>query len=208
MTLYPANLKLDDRLCTVIGGGRVAVRKVQSLLECQARVKVVSPELVPEFDLLTGCYEHVPRPYQSGDLTGSFLAIAATDDEATNRAVEAEAGSLGILLNVVDKPDQCNFYVPSTIRRGELMITISTGGQLPALAKRLRQQLEQQFPIEWSTLLKLLGEARLRVIAQVEDEDRKIECLTELASLDLLPLLAENDLDAAQAEIDQCISRY
>jgi len=186
----------------------VAARKAAALLECGALVKVVSPALDGEFETMDGNIEHVDRPYARGDLDGAFLVIAATDDDETNRAVEEEARSGNLMLNVVDKPEQCNFYVPSSIRRGELMITISTGGQLPALAKRLREQLEEEFPREWEPALELLGKARADVISRVKDEERKKQCLTDLAALDLVPLLQAGGPQAAQVEIDKCISRY
>ncbi|MCL5883613.1 MAG: bifunctional precorrin-2 dehydrogenase/sirohydrochlorin ferrochelatase [Actinobacteria bacterium] len=220
MVLYPANIKIEGRPCVIIGGGRVAARKAASLLECGARVRVVSPELDNGFDELAGGqaqgvadgrageFTHVARPYQAGDLEGSFLVIAATDDEAVNRAVEAEAQERGLLLNVVDKPEQCNFYVPSSVRRGELMLTVSTGGQLPALSKRLRRRFEEEFPAEWAMALELLGEARGQVISRLKDESRKKECLTELAALDLVPLLRDAGEPAARSEIEKCISRY
>ena len=177
-------------------------------MECGAIVKVVSPALDAEFETMDGGIEHIDRPYARGDLDGSFLVIAATDDDETNRAVEEEARSGGLMLNVVDKPEQCNFYVPSSVRRGELMITISTGGQLPALAKRLREQLEEEFPREWEPALELLGKARADVISRVKDEERKKQCLTDLAALDLVPLLQAGGPQAARVEIDKCISRY
>jgi len=205
--LYPANLKVEGRLCVIIGGGRVAARKAASLMECGATVRVVAPELDPGFGEL-GDFEHTARPYAQGDLEGAFLAIAATDDDAVNRAVEAEAQERRLFLNVVDKPEQCNFYVPSSVRRGDLMITVSTGGQLPALSKRLRRWLEEEFPNEWGPALELLGEARQQVISRIEDEQKKKECLTDLAALDLVPLLRSGGEDAARLEIEKCISRY
>lgn len=207
MALYPANLKIDGKPCVIIGGGRVASRKAVSLLECGARLKVVSPELDAAFGEV-GEFEHVARPYEPGDLEGAFLVIAATDDEAVNRAVEDEAQALQLLLNVVDKPEQCNFYVPSSVKRGELMLTVSTGGMLPALSKRLRKELEQEFPEEWEPALELLGEARGQVISRISDEEKKKECLTELAALDLIPLLRDGGESAARSEIERCISRY
>ena len=207
VALYPVNLRIDGRPCVIIGGGRVAARKAAALLDCGARLKVVSPELDPGFADLGVVFEHIARSYEPGDLAGAFLAIAATDDDMVNRAVEAEAARRQLLLNVVDKPGQCNFYVPSSVRRGELMLTVSTGGQLPALAKRLRRRIEREFPGEWAPALELLGEARGQVISRIEDEEKKKECLTELAALDLVPLLRDGNETAARSEIEKCISR-
>ncbi len=208
MELYPINLKVAGRLCTIIGGGRVASRKARALIDCGARLRVIAPELSPEFAELSGDCDFRERDYRPGDLEGSFLVIAATDDEQTNRAVEAEARKLDLPLNVVDRPEQCNFFVPSSVRRGDLLLTVGTGGQLPALSKRLRKELQEQFPEQWGEALELLGEARRRVIAGIEDEQSKRECLTELAALDLVTVLADGGREAAQAEIDRCISRY
>lgn len=208
MGLYPVNLKIAGRLCVIIGGGKVAARKAASLLECGAVVKVVSPALNEEFEQFHGQIDHVARPYHWGDLEGAFLAIAATDDDETNRSVEEEAHGRHVTLNVVDKPDQCDFYVPSVIRRGDLLLTVSTGGELPALSKRLRKQLEGEFPQEWARAITLLGEARREVISRISEESVKTKCLAELAALDLVPLIASGGEAAAQAEIERCISRY
>ncbi len=208
MALYPVNLKVGGRLCVIVGGGRVALRKTESLLECEAEVKVIAPVLDDGFTGLHGRFEYVARPYRWGDLGGAFLAIAATDDDTTNRAVEEEARGRHMLLNMVDKPGQCNFYVPSVIRRGELMISVSTGGELPALSRRLRRQLQEQFPEQWGRALELWGKARRRVLSQIHNKEEKQKCLTELAALDLAAALKAGGDTAAQAEIDKCISRY
>jgi precorrin-2 dehydrogenase/sirohydrochlorin ferrochelatase len=207
MMLYPLNLKVDGQPCTVIGGGKVAARKVATLLECGARVWTIAPQLDEDFEQLEG-FVHVNREYTEGDLEGAFLVIAATDDEATNRAVQAEAHTRGIILNVVDQPERCDFYVPSSIRRGDLLLTVSSGGQLPALSKRLRRNLEEVFPEEWGRVLELLGAARAVVITKNMDENKKRQCLTELAGLDLVRTMQEDGEDAVKTEIDACISRY
>lgn len=207
MILYPVNLNLAGRQCIVVGGGKVAARKVGDLLECGAGVRVISPELDEGFQGLAG-FAHEPRCYREGDLEGAFLAIAATDDEAVNTAVVAEAESRGVILNVVDQPERCDFQVPASVRRGELLITVSSGGRLPALSKRLRRQLEAGFPEEWGRVLELLGEARIRVVVGIEDEQRKRQCLAELAGLDLVEALRQGGEEAVMREIDTCISRY
>lgn len=205
--LYPANLDLEGRPCVVIGGGKVAARKAGDLLDCGAQVTVVSPALDDEFRVL-GAFAHEARAYREGDLEDAFLAIAATDDEAVNGAVTAEAAERGILLNVVDQPDQCDFQVPSSVRRGDLLITISTGGRLPALSRRIREQLEEEFPAEWGRVLQLLGDARARAIAGIADELEKRKCLAELAGLDLVGVMRRDGEEAVRTEIDKCISRY
>jgi precorrin-2 dehydrogenase/sirohydrochlorin ferrochelatase len=184
------------------------LRKAKSLLDCGAVLRVIAPEFAPDFDRLGGGLERVERSYRPGDLQGSFLAIAATDDEEANRSIEKEAHDSGIPLNVVDRPEQCSFYVPSSVRRGDLLLTVSTGGQLPALSKRLRKELQQRYIEEWAPALELLGEARRRVISSMDDEDTKQKCLAAMASLDLAEIIRSEGEEAARVEIEKCISRF
>ncbi|MBT9584827.1 bifunctional precorrin-2 dehydrogenase/sirohydrochlorin ferrochelatase [bacterium] len=160
--LYPLNLKLQDQPCVVVGGGEIAWRKTQSLLECGAHVRLVAPELHPELENLktTGHFDHIPRPYQPGDLNGARLVVCATDDTEVNLQVFAEGQAQGSLVNVVDVPDLCDFYVPAVVRRGALQLTISTQGRCPGLSGHLRQQLETQFDPGWGNYVELLEEAR------------------------------------------------
>jgi precorrin-2 dehydrogenase/sirohydrochlorin ferrochelatase len=164
---YPVNLVgLADRRCIVVGGGEVAQRKVESLLEAGAeRVVVISPRLTHKLRALLQAnrIEHRPRGYQQGDLEGAFVVIAATHDPDVNRDVWQEAQERRLLINVVDDPHHCNFFVPSVVRRGDLTISISTGGQDPALSARLRQELEPRFGREYAAFLEIAGALRDRV---------------------------------------------
>jgi siroheme synthase-like protein len=159
---YPVCFDLRGRPCVVIGGGTVAARKVEGLLECGARVTVVAPVLGPaltqwEHD---GRIEARRRPYAAGDLEGAALAIAATDDRAVNAVVAQEARARGVWLNAADDPERCDFILPAVIRRGDLQVAISTGGRSPALARRVREDLERLLPAEYADLLPLLAEVR------------------------------------------------
>ncbi|MEJ2032600.1 MAG: bifunctional precorrin-2 dehydrogenase/sirohydrochlorin ferrochelatase [Deltaproteobacteria bacterium] len=168
MHYYPVNLKIAGRPCLVIGGGRVAERKVKGLLACAAKVTVISPELTAELASLHRENRIIwrNRPYRSGDLTGAFLAIAATDDEQTQEAVQKEAERENILLNIADVPQRCNFILPSFLSRGDLTIAVSTGGKSPALAKQIREQLEERFGPEYANYLDLLGAVRAVILQQ------------------------------------------
>jgi siroheme synthase-like protein len=159
---YPISLDIDGKRCVVVGGGEVALRKVNTLLEHDAIVQVMSMELCPELEELfaAGRIMAAKRPYADGDLAGAFLVIAATDDAGTNRRVVAEAGKINALVNVVDVPDLSNFIVPSHLRRGDLSIAVSTGGASPALARRIRERLETEFGDEYAALLALVGQVR------------------------------------------------
>ena len=157
-TGYPAILTLDGRPGVVIGGGVIGERKVRSLLDAGAIVTVITPEATRGVHDLArdGTITLVERSYREGDLADAAVVIASTDDPAVNRAIYAEATARGIPVNVVDDVEHCTFIAPSIIRRGDLMITISTGGTCPALAVRIRERLEAEFGDEYERFLGLI----------------------------------------------------
>jgi precorrin-2 dehydrogenase/sirohydrochlorin ferrochelatase len=161
MTHYPIILT-GPLAAVVIGGGQVAERKVQGLLQGGAEVTVISPRLSSTLAHLaqTGHIRAILRCYLPGDLAGARLAIAATNDAAVNAAVAEEACQLGCLINVVDDPQRCTFYVPAVIRRGEVAVSVSTAAASPALARYLRRQLEASIPPEYGQLAGILAELR------------------------------------------------
>lgn len=150
----------------VVGGGRVAARKVKGLLASEASVRVVSPDLGADLDALArgGAIKWSARSYRSDDLEGAFLVIAATDDEAVQKQVFIDAEKKRLLVNVADVPARCNFILPALLRRGDLCLAVSTGGKSPALAKVLRKELEKRFGPEYKILVDFLGELRPAVI--------------------------------------------
>lgn len=159
---YPVALELSGRRCVVTGGGREAEGKARALLEADADVVVIAPHLSEGVNALVrrGEVTHIPRRYQRGDLAGAFLVIAADSDRAIRAAVFAEAEAERVLCNAVDDVEHCHFAVPSIVRRGELLLAISTGGRAPALAKRLRRRLGAQFGWQWEALVDVIGEVR------------------------------------------------
>lgn len=167
MKYFPVNLQIAERKCVVIGGGRVAARKVATLLECGGLVEVISPELVEELRerYQQGQLVWRDRPYQPGDLAGAFLVIAATDDEEVQAAVYAEASAANQLINVADVPRRCNFILPAVVSRGDLVITVSTAGQSPVLARRIRKQLAEAYGDEYGSVVKIMGRLRPAVLA-------------------------------------------
>jgi precorrin-2 dehydrogenase/sirohydrochlorin ferrochelatase len=150
----------------VVGGGRVAERKIQSLRKAGAIVKVVSPRLTAGLKRLKdeNKIRHLCRTYRSGDLQSAYLVVAATDERDTNEKVFREASALRIPINTVDDPLRCTFIVPAVISRGEILVAISTGGQSPALAKGLRKKLQQEIGPEYPILLKTIGAIRKKII--------------------------------------------
>ena len=160
--LFPIFLKLSDRHCLVVGAGTIAESKIRSLLESEAKVHVVAPEATSQVRSWAKAnrIEWEPRPFQLDDLEGMFLVVAATSSTELHREIFQEAVKRHVLCNIVDVPPLCDFYYPAVVQRGALQIAISTGGKSPALAQRLRKQLEDQFGPEYEEWLELLGGAR------------------------------------------------
>jgi precorrin-2 dehydrogenase/sirohydrochlorin ferrochelatase len=167
MSFYPICLDLEGRPCVVVGGGKVAERKVLGLLACSAQVTVISPEMTEELlrRHAEGRIQWLDREYKHGDLGKAFLVIAATDDEETQKQVYEEAVKGNLLLNVADVPRRCNFILPATVRRGDLTISISTSGKSPALARKLRMELEKRYGSEYRVLVNILGAIRPEILA-------------------------------------------
>ncbi|MGA7158509.1 MAG: bifunctional precorrin-2 dehydrogenase/sirohydrochlorin ferrochelatase [Acidobacteriaceae bacterium] len=184
MSLFPIFLKLAARPCLVVGAGRIAESKIESLLAAEAGVTVVAPEASVRVRELAagGELRWEQREYRAGDLAGAFLVVAGTDVAEVNRAVFAEAAERGVLCNAVDDPPFCDFYFPSVVRRGELQIAISTAGESPALAQRLRKEINAALPLDTGEWLMELGRLRREVTAvEPLGEERRL-LLHELAS--------------------------
>ena len=166
MRYYPVNLDVKNRRCLVVGGGGVGARKVQTLLECGAIVTVVSPAITGNLLKLadTGSLVLRQRSYRESDLDGMFLVIGATDDEDLNRRISGDAQQRNMLCNIADRPEACNFILPSIVNRGDLVIAISTSGKSPAFAKKLRRRLQKEFGPEYADFLRLMGAIRKKNI--------------------------------------------
>ena len=173
---YPINLVLENRKCVVIGAGRVAQRKVRRLLECGARVLVIGRVITPGLKTMAdkGNVIFKRRKVSLRDLNGAYLVIAATADRSINSLVSAYCRKKNIMVNVVDSPKECSFILPSIIRRGDLTISISTGGISPALAKKIRQDLEKAFGSEYAALLGIMKKIRPLALKKMKSaKDRK-----------------------------------
>ncbi len=159
---YPVCLKVAGKDCVVVGGGQVALRKVLSLLECQARVTVISPRLCAGLaDLAAREAIRVrEREFNNSELEGAWLVIAATSSHEANLEVAREARRIGALVNIVDNADESDFILPSVLRRGNITIAISSSGASPALARKIRTQLDGQFGEEYAHLTRLISEVR------------------------------------------------
>lgn len=184
MTLFPAFLKLKDRPMLVVGGGAIAASKIPALLEAGARVTVVAPKLSPTLVEWVRDREinWLPKPFEGDDLLGMFLVIAATSLHHVNEFVFLEAEKRHVLCNAVDDIDHCHFYYGAIVQRGDLQIAISTNGKSPALAQRLRKELEEQYSPEYAAWLEWLGAAREVLRAQSSDPETTKRWLHLLAS--------------------------
>ncbi|NUO09773.1 MAG: bifunctional precorrin-2 dehydrogenase/sirohydrochlorin ferrochelatase [Candidatus Brocadia sp.] len=202
---YPVFLNVQDKKCVVVGGGNVAWRKVCSLKEAGARVTVVSPEFCPELEKETGV-ERIQQKYDTGLLKGAALVVASTDDGEVNKKVYYDAIESGILVNVVDKPEFCSFIVPASVMRGDLCISISTGGASPALARNIREYLEKQFGDEYGEFTKLLSEMRRKVLSEIKEESVRRDILQRIAGLNMLEVVKKKGVLEAKKKMLEIVS--
>jgi precorrin-2 dehydrogenase/sirohydrochlorin ferrochelatase len=168
MRYYPIYLDVQNRHCLVVGGGSVGARKISTLLDCGASVTVVGPRISAKLNELAKKTTLIikKRPFQFSDLKDKFLVIGATDNQELNQQIHAEAERLGILCNIADRPEACNFILPSIVKKGDLVIAISTSGSSPAFAKKLRKDFEKQFGNEYAAFLELMGAIRKKLLAK------------------------------------------
>jgi precorrin-2 dehydrogenase / sirohydrochlorin ferrochelatase len=184
MSLFPIFLKLEGRSCLVVGAGSIGEPKIESLLTAGASVRVIAPFASTSVEdwARSGKLLWEAREFRSTDLDGVFLVIAATSSRAVNGAIYREAQRRNILCNVVDDPEYCDFYYPAVVRRGDLQLAISTNGQSPALAQRIRRELEIQFGPEYGEWVAELGKIRQQLFATGMNPEERRRLLHELAS--------------------------
>ncbi len=201
MQYHPVHLDLRGRPCVVVGGDEAARRKVEGLLESEARVTVVSPTVVPALAALAETHEivHHPRGYRPGDLAGAALAYATVDDPRLQTALAAEATAAGVFLNVVDVPRLCTFIAPAVVRRGPVLIAVSTGGASPALARRLRQEIETHVGAEYDLAATILAKVRPLVRAAHADAGARARTFAHLVDGPLLDALRARDAASIDA---------
>ena len=209
MRYYPIHLDIKNRNCLVVGGGAVGTRKVNTLLECSARVSVVSPEPSQQLTKMAAAGSIVlkQRAYRSADLKDTFLVIGATDDENLNQQISSDAALSNILCNIADRPEACNFILPSIVRRGDLVITISTSGQSPALAKKLRQNLEIQFGQEYAQFLLLMGAIRKKLLSQTHEPEAHKSLFNKLIDSNLIQLMQSNKTEEINSLLYKILGR-
>lgn len=193
---YPVHLNVKGKTCLVVGGGKVGLRKARTLVKSGARVKLLSPRLADKMPRdMAEKVTWISTPYTSDHIRGIILVFAATDQKKLNRQIATDARDKGILCNIADDPDASDFILPAIVHRGDLIITVSTSGSSPAFAKKLRQDLEAQFGMEYARFLILMGKIRSRLLADGHDPDRHRDIFSTLISEDLLGMVMENNPD-------------
>ncbi|PIP04941.1 MAG: siroheme synthase [Syntrophobacterales bacterium CG_4_8_14_3_um_filter_49_14] len=195
MKYYPLCLQVTDKKCVVVGGGEVAERKVKRLVECGACVTVVGKMLTPFLRAMTaeGRIAHIAADYDEAYIHGALLVIGATDRDEVNERICREAREKNILVNIVDDPARCDFILPSLLQRGDLLLAISTGGKSPALARKLREELERHYGPEYATLLELLGELREKMVVRSRSSPENKRVFTALVNSDILQYIREKN---------------
>lgn len=192
MKTYPICLiNLENKKSVVVGGGRIALRKTQGLIDAGASITLISPEVEPELQKLAESNSIIwlPRKYLKGDLEKAFLVIAATNDPDVNHEIWEEAATEECLINVVDDPKHSNFILPAVVKRGEIQISISTGGSSPALARRLREMLENIITPEYQQLAEILSELRPELIDHTKPGNPRLQVALALVDLPLLEII-------------------
>jgi siroheme synthase-like protein len=184
VSLFPIFVKLEGRLIVVVGGGTIAEGKIPGVLTAGARIRLIAPSITPQIAAWVrfGKIDWLPKEFEAEDLNGAFLVIAATSVPGVNETVFREAEARGILCNAVDDIEHCHFYYGAVVQRGDLQIAISTNGKSPALAQRLRQELETEFGPEYEVWLQWLGAAREALRANGPSSETTKKLLHELAS--------------------------
>jgi len=179
MAFYPMNVDISGWRCLVVGGGQVAYRKVKTLVEYGAKVDVLAPELTSPVQELVdkGSVDYIAHEFREDILDGYAMVMVATGDSFTNRQVAEAAQNRNLLVNVADAPEHCSFMVPAVCRRGDLTVSISTGGKSPALARTLREKLEEELGPELEKLNAFLGEVRAYLLENFSDAEFRREVL-------------------------------
>ncbi len=208
MSYYPILIQLKGMKAVVVGGGLVAQRKIDTLLAYQADVHVISRELTP---MLSKYLEEKRiklsgHEFEDSHLDGAFVVIAATDDPLLNQRVSKKASARGLLVNAIDQPTDCNFIVPSILRRGDLLVAVSTSGKSPAFAKKVREELEDQFGGEYASFLVLMGRLREEILEKKLSQEENKQIFHQLVNSSILDAIAEKDWNGVATVLNRIMN--
>jgi precorrin-2 dehydrogenase/sirohydrochlorin ferrochelatase len=206
---FPIFLEIRHKNVLVIGGGVIAQRKIESLMEAGANIVVASKDLTPQIKKYEkeGRIVVVGREYDKAFLEEVFMVIAATDDAELNHRISQDAIEKGLLVNAVDQPKDCNFIFPSVVKRGDLVLAISTSGKSPALAKKIRERLEQEFGDEYEIFLNIMGYLRQEIFSWNLPQHKNSQLFGQLTEGDLLEAIHKKKWDRVTKIINQVLNR-
>jgi len=207
---YPVILNIEGRLCIVVGGGDVALRKVRALAEKGALVRIIAPDaVVPLKEVVeSGRVEWEQRPYEQGDLEGAFLAVAATDDPETNQEVRHEAYGRRVPVNIVDDPELSDFQVPSFFEDGPLLVAVSTKGSSPAVARTLRRAIQQWLGPGFAKSLETVNAFRQRLKAEIDNGKARVRFWEEGIDAEVIELMREGDCHKVQKALEEKLAEF
>ena len=203
MPYYPIFLDLNNQKVIVVGGGEVAERKIKNLLTYSCQIYITSPHLTPHLKQLVAKKKihHIHYETLGTFMDDAFIVIAATDDPEVNTQIASQAKEHGMLVNAVDRPEDCNFIMPSIVRRGDLQIAISTAGKSPALAKKIRKEMQSMFGPEYGSLVELLGLLRIKLISQGNPPSKNKAIFQKLVDSNLLELIKRGNWNGVRTTL-------
>ena len=208
MKYYPVFLDLKKRKCLVVGGGRVGLRKALMLHRCGGDVHVISPEFCEGFHRENACeIQRIKRAYAPGDMAGCFMVFAATPNDGINKDIILEAKQRNILCNSADDPGSADFILPAVVNRGDLICALSTSGASPALAKKLKKDLENLFGPEYEIFLTLMGRIRKRLLDEGHDPDAHKKIFSTLVQKRIPEKISKGEIEAIDAELTTLLGK-
>ncbi|MDF2503475.1 bifunctional precorrin-2 dehydrogenase/sirohydrochlorin ferrochelatase [Clostridium sp.] len=207
---YPIMLEVKNRKCGVIGGGKVAYRKIISLLECGANVIVISNEIIEDIRILVNeeKIKYLNDNYNFNYISDLYLVYAATNDRIVNKEIYRRCSEKNILINVVDQPDICNFIVPSKVQRGDLTISVSTNGKSPMLSRKIRQDLEEIYDDRYEVFLDIMGEVRKKAFKVLKDNKKRSKFYKTIVYSDFINRLSVEKREFIEEEIMEILKHY
>lgn len=207
---YPIMLDVKNRKCGVIGGGKVAYRKIISLLECGAKVVVISKEIIQDIRILINekKVKHLDDNYNFKYISDLYLVYAATSETTVNKEIYRQCSENNILVNVVDEPDICNFIVPSKIQKGDLTIAVSTNGKSPMLARKIREDLEEIYDDRYEIFLDIMGQVRKKAFAAIKDNKKRSEFYKTIVYSNFINRLSFENREYIEMEIIKILTQY
>ncbi|MGE4283231.1 MAG: bifunctional precorrin-2 dehydrogenase/sirohydrochlorin ferrochelatase [Clostridia bacterium] len=210
MNFCPIFINMKDKKCIIVGGGRIAYRKIKTLLQYDAMIEVISPEVILEIEVLAAdrIISIRKKIYEQGDLRGARLVFAATDQRTVNAAVAEEARQMDIFVNCIDAPQQSSFISPAVFQDGDLSIAVSTGGHFPKLARKIKQELKNRYQDKYAEVLKALDKLRQRALLEIYDEQVRKKIFDKAVEDDILDIALHKGITALEEKYNELFEEY